>query len=73
MIKCRTKQWGNSIGIILPKNVVEENKIKPHEEILIEIKGKSGNVLKELFGALPGLNVEDLKKARKELESKYWR
>lgn len=73
MIKCKTKQWGNSIGIILPRRVVQENKIKPNEEILIDIKGKKSNVLKELFGSMPDLKIEDLKKARKELESKYWK
>lgn len=73
MIKCKTKQWGNSIGIILPKRVVEENHIKPHEEIVIEIKGRAGNVLRELYGSMPDLRIEGLKKARKELESKYWK
>ncbi len=72
---CQTKQWGNSIGVIIPRQMVKELKIKPHEEIVIEIKEKKVSVLKELFGAVrfskpPHLLV---KEARKELESKYMR
>jgi len=42
------------LGIILPKEAVRENKIHPHEEIIIEIRRKESNVLKELFGAGKG-------------------
>ena len=75
IIKCRTKKWGNSLGIILPKMIVKENKIHQHEEIIIEIKGKESNVLKELFGAgkvfFKKPTRQILVEARKELESKY--
>ena len=75
MIKCQTRQWGNSIGIILPKRFIKENNIHPHEEILVEIKGKSGNILKELFGSgkdkLKRPTAEILKETRKELENKF--
>lgn len=73
MIKCRARQWGNSIGIILPKRVVEENNIKPYEEIVIEVKGKAGNVLRELYGSIKFSKPtrQLLKEARKDLESKY--
>ena len=73
MIKCHTKRWGNSIGIILPKRIVAEKSIKPHEEILIEIKGKSGNVLKELFGAFKSQKStkQMIAEVRKDFESRY--
>ena len=73
MIHCQTKQWGNSIGIIIPSQIVKELNIRPNEEVVIEIKGKSQTVLRELFGAIklsrPGKEL--LKEARKELESKF--
>ena len=36
----KTKQWGNSLGIIIPKDLVNELSIVPGEEIIIEIKKK---------------------------------
>lgn len=71
MLNLKIKQIGNSIGVIIPKEVAKGMNLKPETEVVVDIKKKS-NVLKELFGALPQLKVVDLKKVRKELESKYW-
>ena len=70
MLNCKIKQIGNSIGIIIPKNIAKGMNLKPQTEVVIDIKRKS-NVLKELFGAMPNLKNVDLKKVRKSLESKY--
>lgn len=71
MLNLKIKQIGNSVGIIIPKGIAQGMNLKPETEVVIDIK-KKGNVLKELFGALPKLKDVDLKKVRKELESKYW-
>lgn len=73
MIKCQTKPWGNSIGIIIPKDVVRELNIKPYEDIFVDIEGKSGNVLREMFGKIKFSKPTKqlLKEIRKDLESKY--
>ena len=47
----KTKQWGNSLAVIIPKEKVEELKLKPGEEININIK-KNTNILKEIFGSI---------------------
>ncbi len=71
-IEVKTKQWGNSIGIIVPRETVERLGIRPEEEIIIEIE-KKGNVLKELFGAIQFKKSTSqlLKEARKDLESPW--
>lgn len=71
MLNTKIKQLGNSVGIIIPKAVAQEMNLKPETEVVIDIKKKS-SILKELFGALPKLKDVDLKKVRKELESRYW-
>ena len=73
MICAKTKQWGNSIGVIIPKDMVREMGIKPNEEICFEVKKRKTNALKELFGALPFSKPTEqlLRESRKELESKY--
>ncbi|MBN2367976.1 AbrB/MazE/SpoVT family DNA-binding domain-containing protein [Candidatus Woesearchaeota archaeon] len=68
----KAKEWGNSIGIIIPSDVVKELNIKPGDELSIPKIEKQGNVLNELFGALPGLKRKDLEEYRKEVKwSKY--
>ena len=59
------------MGIIIPKRIVTEHSLKPHEDILIEIKGKT-NVLKELFGSLKFSKPtrQLLRESRAELESR---
>ncbi len=76
MIACKTKQWGNSIGIIIPKEVAREKGIQAEDEVLVEIEKKSlqKTVLQELFGTLKTNKSTEqlLRESRKELESKYW-
>jgi len=70
-IEVKTKQWGNSIGIIIPKGLVHDLKIKPKEKIIIELKKE--NPLKELFGFGKGKKItkKTFLENRKTLESKY--
>ncbi|MBN2420682.1 AbrB/MazE/SpoVT family DNA-binding domain-containing protein [Candidatus Woesearchaeota archaeon] len=44
----KAKEWGNSLGIILPAEIAKTEKIKAGQEIVIEIRAK--NVLRESFG-----------------------
>lgn len=63
------KKWGSSIGVILPKEIVEKQGIKEGDEIVINVF-KKGN-LKDVFGKLktrmPGQKFKDM--ARKGWES----
>jgi len=49
-IQTTVKKWGNSVGIILPKEIVEMEKIKVNEKILINIIRKAD--LTNIFGSL---------------------
>jgi len=49
MIICQTKKWGNSLGVIIPKNDAFELGLHEDEEIAIDIV-KKDSPLKELFG-----------------------
>ena len=67
----KTKRWGNSIGIVIPKEDAERMNIKIGESIMIEIKKKE-NVLRELQGSMKfGDSKKILKEIRKEMESKW--
>ena len=49
--KAIPRRWGNSIGITLPNNIVEEGRIKENKEIQVLIVEKKIN-LKDIFGSL---------------------
>jgi antitoxin component of MazEF toxin-antitoxin module len=51
-IEAIAKCWGSSIGIIIPKEVVEANKIRENDIIKIEIKNRP--LAKEFFGRYKG-------------------
>ena len=44
------KKWGSSIGVVLPKEIVEGQDIKAGDEVVIRVF-KKGN-LKDIFGKL---------------------
>ncbi len=62
----KTKQWGNSLAVIIPRDIILEQKLKPNEEVDVQVL-KKANVLKELFGALEFSKPTEqiLKEARK--------
>ena len=50
-IKTIAKRWGSSIGVILPKSFVDENRISENEEVIIEVRKKT--LAGDLFGKYP--------------------
>lgn len=50
-IETIAKKWGSSIGIVLPKSIVDNRKIRENDRIIIEIKTQS--IMGNLFGKYP--------------------
>lgn len=49
-IEVVVKKWGNSMGVILPKETVEKENLKENEKVLIEVVKEAD--LTGLFGSL---------------------
>lgn len=56
-VSIKPKKWGNSLGILLPKQVVIEANLNENSEVEILIL-KKGPVLKKSFGMLKGKTKE---------------
>lgn len=71
-VQVKARQWGNSIGIVIPSDTIDKLKIRADEELIVEITRKD-NTLKELWGAFkfkkPGRKL--VKEVRRDLESKW--
>lgn len=59
--KVKTRKWGSSIGVVLPKELVDEIGIKPNEKISIDVKKRP--LAKEFFGKFPhwGKSTQEIK------------
>lgn len=56
MVTAKTKKWGNSLGVVIPHEVVEELGLSPETEIDFLVLKKEDD-LHKLFGSVPDLNV----------------
>ena len=71
-IKAITRKWGNSIAVVIPREVVEQQRIQEDEEVILKVekrRPKAG----VLFGRFPELKntpTQELKdEARRGWES----
>lgn len=51
-IKVKTKKWGNSIGILIPKDVIRKEKIQPDQEVTVLISAKPVTKGKDIWGTM---------------------
>ncbi|MBI2653970.1 AbrB/MazE/SpoVT family DNA-binding domain-containing protein [Candidatus Woesearchaeota archaeon] len=63
----KTKKWGSSIGVVLPKKVVDEVGIKPNETIVIDVK-KVVKV-KDVFGMFPRLSKKTAQQIKDDMRA----
>lgn len=72
MIECEAtaKKWGNSIGIIIPKEVAESRKIKENSKVRFAILDNEG-VVARTFGVLKDWK-EPTGKIIREMRRESW-
>ncbi len=63
------KKWGNSIGVIIPKEIVETAGIKPEQSISIDVKPMK-NPLSKLFGRFK--TDKPTRQIKDELKRELW-
>ena len=68
-LECVAKKWGSSIGVIIPKEIVKLEKIKPKEIIKISIKKAA--LAKDVWNLGPIISLESTQKIKDELR-KGW-
>ena len=66
--KAKIKQWGNSLGIVIPKDIVIKEDLKPEDEVQISVKKRKN--LKGFFGKGRELKIDSQK--MKDESRKIW-
>jgi antitoxin component of MazEF toxin-antitoxin module len=53
-INVRVKRWGNSFGVVLPREIIDRENVKEGAEIEISIRAKHKTKARDIFGVLKG-------------------
>lgn len=67
--ECIARKWGNSIGIILPTELIKEENIHVKDKLVVEVK--KIHKVKDFFGLLPNWKT-DTQKIKDDLR-KGWK
>jgi len=62
--KSKLKRWGNSYGVVVPKEIVEKEGLKEGE--LVEISVRRAADVRRLFGRYPFKDLQTQKDAMRE-------
>lgn len=50
------KKWGNSFGILVPREIIQESKLKEESRVRVILLPR-GKIVRETFGMLKGLKL----------------
>lgn len=65
----KVKTWGSSLGVVIPRDVVQRKHLRAGEEIILDIRKK--RTLHDIFGSLKDWTVDTQK--MKDQMRKEWR
>lgn len=64
----KPKKWGNSIGIIIPKEIVDQQRITLDDELIIHVEKKKNSENKKLLAEGYTEMRDELSKVNKDFE-----
>lgn len=65
-IKATTRKWGNSIAVVIPREIAEKQHIKEDQEVLITVSSTRPTA-GEFFGLLKGRFNEPTQEIKEEM------
>ena len=78
LINVKAKKWGNSIGIVLPKPIVEKENISEGTDLVINVKAKNRTTAGDLaalsikMGLVKKLSKINTQEALKKVDEAFW-
>jgi len=75
-IKAVVKKWGNSLGVVLPKEIIDRENIREGVEINVSISSKNASTVADLFDLSKKMGLPKLKKSTekimREIDRELW-
>ncbi len=62
--KSKLKRWGNSYGVVIPKEIVDKEELKEGE--LVEVSVRKVTDVRRMFGKYPFKDLQSQKEAMKK-------
>ncbi len=69
-IKTKLRKWGNSLGVVVPMNSLQEENFKENDEVILLITKEKENVLRKMFGKHKF--KKPVSKIMKEIDKELW-
>lgn len=69
MFKTVPRRWGNSLGVTIPKEIVDSERLSPGKKVKVFVVGDRTNELRKIFGSLK-LKMPT-QKAMEEIDKEY--
>jgi|GEM_PF-433149 len=72
VIEVKLRKWGHSLGVIIPKEIIEREKVRENQTIRIMLMKDSAKVLQETFGMAKGLLKKPAQQIKDELRAELY-
>jgi len=67
-INVKVKKWGNSLGVVLPRDILNNENIEEGSDIEISVRAKHKTKVKDIFGMLKGKLTRDTDEVLREVD-----
>lgn len=71
-LKTKVKKWGNSAGVLFPKEILEKEHLKIGSTINVTISTDKVTKVKDIFGLLKGKLKKDTQTLMDEVDKELW-
>ena len=71
-IKTTVKKWGNSFGVVIPKEIINREKLKEDKEVFITIQQKKYTAVGDIMGILKRKSGKSTQKIMDEIDKELW-
>ena len=71
-IKTKVKKWGNSFGIVIPKEIINREGLKEEKEVFITIQQKRYTTVGDIMGILKRKSKKSTQKIMDEIDKELW-
>lgn len=72
IVETKAKKWGNSLGIIIPKNIVSQEHLKEHSKVRLLLLKDARLSLKDIFGVAKGNLRKPTQQIKDELRAELY-
>lgn len=71
-ITTKIRRWGNSFGILLPREILKKEHLKEGSEVTLNINTAKVTKVKDIFGLLKGKIKKDTQTLMDEVDRDLW-